>query len=218
MQKPLLMENGKAKRQAFKNNKFSENQILKEYESRKSAYRNTSIQTSENFFDDSDMVSDYFLIVIHDNYYNVPLLTARYYYHTTPIEKSLKGDDETCSKHNIGFDSIRNSKLFLSDRLSGNVNNTVYRRNRNYIFLLFYLEILSRHKDGQFILMARKEKHDKLLKKYIEIGLEIAGSNVHKSKEHWILIGDVKACKNKLHLPLLLKLSLLLKTIKYKIN
>lgn len=207
---------GEVKRQAFIKNKLNQDLINKETLSRKTAYKNTSIKTGESFFDDSDMLSDYFLVVIYHKRLNIPLLTARYYYDKTVIANCLKGDNEN-EKNNFHI-NLAESKLFLSDRLSGNINSPVYRRYRNYIFLLFYIEILLHNKDSQFILMARKEKYDKLLKKYLQIGLTLIGANMHKGKEHWILLGDVQTCETKLKLTLITKLLLIYKKLIFKLT
>ncbi len=163
------------------------------------------------------MLSDYYLIVIYDQPTGMPLLTARYYYDKKVIATCLKGDGEP-AENNPKIESMGDGPLFLSDRLSGNTNSSLYRQYRNYIFLMFYLEILTYHKEGQFILMARKEKQDKLLKKYQAIGLKVIGSNIHKGKEHWILLGDVQACEAKLNLSFALKLLLRIKKLKRNFN
>lgn len=209
---------GMLKRKAVIENRFHNDLISKEEISRKSAYKNSIIQTNDSFFDDSDMQSDYYLVVIYDKQLNIPLLTARYYYDKSTIGKSLSGDNNIDTKSILNIETIQDGHIFLSDRLSGNSNHSEYRRHRQYIFLLFYMEILLRNKGKQFILMARKEKHDKLLKKYLQIGLQIIGSNIHKGKEHWILLGDVEVCEAKLKLSTLKKFVLLFKKVTFNIK
>ena len=214
MQKPMVLADGTIKRLATIQNKFNEGLITKEAISRKTAYKNTNIKTGESFFDDSDMNSDYYLVVVYDQCLNIPLLTARYYYDKAAIAKCLRGDDSASTINPLEIQKLIESKLFLSDRLSGNVNSPVYRKYRHYIFLLFYLEMLIYNRDSQCILMARKEKYDKLMKKYVQIGLNIIGSNTHKGKEHWILLGKVKICEAQLKLPPAIKALLIYKNFK----
>jgi hypothetical protein len=40
--------------------------------------------------------------------------------------------------------------------------------------------------------MVRKENKDKQLLKYLKLGFVLIGSTMHKSKEHSIIIGDLK--------------------------
>jgi hypothetical protein len=194
MQKPLALTDYTFKRSPFTASKLNEGLILKEAISRRAAYKNTIIKTGESFFDDSDMSSDYYLVVVYDKTSNVPLLTTRYFFDKSVIARSLKGDDnkEFDFKDKLELTKIKEGDIFLADRLSGNTNNIVYRNHRNYIFLLLYAEMLIRNKNSRFILMARKEKDDKLLKKYLKLWLTNIGSTTHKGKEHWILLGDMK--------------------------
>lgn len=213
MQKPLLLEDNTIKRLAFTENKHYEGLILKELHLRQFAYKNTSIKTGESFFDDSDMVSDYYLVVIYDKKLNTPLLSARYYYNKAIIAKCLTGENSYKVHENISND-LKKEAMFLLDRLSGNIYSSIYRKYRDYIFMLLYTEIFVQNIDSKFILMARKEKYDKLLKKYLQIGCNIIGENIHKGKEHWILIGNVNTCKGKLKLKSLMKIILGLKKLK----
>ena len=214
LQKPY----GMVKRKLVIENEFHNDLISKEEVSRKSAYKNSTILTNDSFFDDSDMQSDYYLVIVYDKRLNIPLLTARYYYDKSTISKSLSGDNNIDTKNILNLETIQDGHIFLSDRLSGNPNSSEYRRHRQYIFLLFYVEILLRNKGKQFILMARKEKYDKLLNKYLQIGLQIIGSNTHKGKEHWILLGDVEVCEAKLKLSILTKFVLLFKKFTFNIK
>ena len=214
LQKPY----GMVKRKPVIENELHNGLISKEEISRKSAYKNSTIQINDSFFDDSDMQSDYYLVVIYNKRLNMPLLTARYYYDKSNISKSLSGDNNIDIKKILNLETIQDGHIFLSDRLSGNPNSSEYRRHRQYIFLLFYVEILLHNKGKQFILMARKEKYDKLLKKYLHIGLQVIGSNMHKGKVHWILLGDVEACEAKLKLSTLTKFVLLFKKFTFNIK
>jgi len=63
--------------------------------------------------------------------------------------------------------------------------------------------------------MARKEKHDKLLNKYLLLGLRVIGSNTHKDREHWILLGDVNVCYSKLKLSFLSRLIVISKRLTF---
>ncbi|PBQ34661.1 hypothetical protein CNR22_23755 [Sphingobacteriaceae bacterium] len=174
------------------------------------AYKKTSIKTGPDFFDDSDMQSDYYLVIVYDKKTNTPLLTARYYFEKEAILKCLQGDENGTLALNPYL--YNENELFLSDRLSGNTSSKIYRRYRNYIFLLFYKEIIRRNNCCKFILMARKQPQEKLLSKYLRLGLDVKGSNVHKGKAHWILLGDLKKIKRSFTQTLFSTLYLLVKT------
>ena len=203
MQKPTILDENTTERRSVINNEINKNLISKEAFLRKSAYKNTSITIDESFFNDSDMKSEYYLIVIYDNKLNIPLLTARYYFDKSIINKYLKGDsadlkidnhesEQSALKDLINLKKFKEGRLFLIDRMSGNTNCSLYRHYRNYIYLLFYSELLIHNKNCKFIAMARREKFEKLLTKYLRLGLRIIGSTTHKGKEHWILSGDLK--------------------------
>ena len=218
LQKPILLPNGETVRKPATDNIAPGDLILKESVSRRLAYKNTPIKTGESFFNDSDMVSDYYLVVVYDKKSGLPLLTARYYFDRSVIARCLAGDESQETRQENFSDSfdlakLKEGEIFLADRLSGNTGSSVYRRYRNYIFLLFYSEILLRNKACKFILMARKEKHEKLLKKYLSLGLKVIGSNRHKEKEHWILLGDLKNGYAHLKLSSMLSLILFLKKL-----
>jgi hypothetical protein len=146
--------------------------ISRENMLRRSAYRNTSINTDESFFDDSDMQSEYSLLVVYDVNTSEVLLTARYY---TYLKSDFPDDD-----------------VFLIDRMSANISSQVYRQYRNRIHVLFYLELLRHNRNRRIMAMARSTKDDKLLKKYLGIGLEVVGKRMHQGQEHWILLGDAE--------------------------
>ncbi len=214
LHQPVISFNGEVKRVAVAQNKQSEKLIAYETFLRKAAYKNTIIKTGDSFFDDSDMISDYFLVVVYDKKRNTPLLSARYYFDRLVISKCLRGDEKNEAVTEL-LDKYKfeNLELFLSDRLSGNVNSPIYRIYRSYIFLLFYLQILIHNRNCKFILMARKEKHDKLLKKYLNLGLNTIGSTKHKDRDHWVLLGDVEHCYTQQKMPFLFKCIFRLKTL-----
>jgi hypothetical protein len=195
MQPPGL--SGTGKRRPAGASALAEQLLVHEETLRKSAYQNTDIQTDASFFDDADMRSVYYLVIVYDKRSNTPLLSARYYFERPVIDGYLKGDDtqettreeyETMSC----FRACKEERVFLADRLSGNTENELYVRNRSTIFLQFYLEILRHNRTGKFILMARKEPYERLLTKYLRLGLTIVGSTRLRGKAHWILLGDIK--------------------------
>ncbi len=197
MQSAIILPDGKTKREIFNKNKINQNLVLQETFLRKLAYKTTSIKTGASFFDDSDMISEYYLVVVYDESSNTPLLSARYYFDKSVISNYLNGYVNIESKKinnecKLNLNDFKKAKIFLADRLSGNLSSFIYRHCRNYIFSLFYKEIVSHNKDCKLILMARKEKHEKLLKKYLFLGFDVIGSKVHNEKEHWILLTDLK--------------------------
>jgi hypothetical protein len=171
-------------------------QKLIEHESflRKLAYKNTPIQTSGAFFDDSDMQADYFLLVIYDNSTATPLLSTRYYFDSERIAECLRGDGGT----GIIPEALQNelqsgtTKVFLADRLSGNLSSSIYRENRKAIFSLLYSTIFNSYPECTLVLMVRKEPGNKLLEKYTAIDFSIQGSVNHKGKPHWIISRKMK--------------------------
>lgn len=214
LNQPVISFTGEVKRVAIAQNKQSEKLIAYETFLRRTAYKNTIIKTGESFFNDSDMISDYFLVVVYDKKTNTPLLSARYYFNSLMINKCLRGDEnEENATEFFVKNKLKNEELFLSDRLSGNINSPIYRLHRSYIFLLFYLQIFTLNRNRKFILMARKEKRDKLLKKYLNLGLNTIGSTKHKGKDHWILMGDVEKCYTQQKIPFLFKYIFKLKNL-----
>jgi hypothetical protein len=223
MQKPLVLSDNIIKRRPVIASKLNEDLISKENISRRAAYKNTIIKTGESFFDDSDMPSDYYLVVVYDKTSNVPLLTARYFYGNSVIARSLKGDGNAENvaidlKDKLDLTKIKEGDIFLADRLSGNTSSIVYRHYRDYIFILLYIEMLIRNKNSKFILMARKEKDDKLLKKYLKLWLTVIGSTAHKGKEHWILLGDMKTTYSNSKKPIPIRILLLSKNLRLYFN
>jgi hypothetical protein len=182
---------------------------------RRQAYKNTLIKTDESFFDDSDMKSEYYLVVVYNKKTETLLLSTRYYFDKIIIEKYLEGDSADKSNQ-TNSTSLRISthfeegKVFLADRFSGNVSSAIYRKYRNYIHLLLYSEIIQRNKNCQLILMARRDKQEKLMTKYVRLGFNIVGCVAHKGKLHWILLCDLK--RNYTYLKLSMFSNLLLMT------
>jgi hypothetical protein len=145
---------------------------------RRTAYRTTTIETNGQFFDDSDLTQPYSLIVVYDESSRAALLTARYY---------------DCAKAIPGLISEEKIKEYiLVDRMSANTGALAYRYSRNRIHVLFYLELLRQNRNRKILAMARKEPGDKLLNKYLSIGLEVIGITVHQGMDHWILSGCVE--------------------------
>jgi hypothetical protein len=193
MKKPLVLVDKVTKRTPVVASGIAENLILAESILRRAAYKNSSIKTGESFFDDSDMGSEYYLIIVYHKKLNTPLLTARYYFDKSAIAKCLNGDSSSENeKSAFHINKFKEGEVFLIDRMSGNSNSSTYRQYRNYIHFLFYSEILTHNKDCKLIAMARREKHEKLLTKYIRLGFNIVGTTIHKEKEHWILVADLK--------------------------
>ena len=177
---------------------FTENLISLEGQLRRLAYRNTTVDVNESFFDDSDMQMEYRLVIIYDKKTGTPLLSARYYYDQETIFRYLKGDqvaEDALSDQYLELDinNYRNGTLFLADRLSGNLDHPLFQQQRARIFLLFYLEMYKHNKTADFILMARKEKTERLLTKYLRLGLTVIGTNSLRGKDHWILLGNMSA-------------------------
>lgn len=222
LQKPAVSESADIKKNSAKKEMF-EKLISGEAFLRRLAYKNTSIKTDESFFDDSDMKSDYYLIIIYDKKSNIPLLTARYYFDKSVITKYLKGDDIPAQEpavkaDSLNIDKFKEGEIFLIDRMSANNNCSTYRQCRNYIHLLFYLELVTRNKGCKIIAMARKEKYEKLLAKYHRLGLGVVGATRHKSVEHWILMGDLKKCYSQLKMSTMLNIMLISKNLFFKLK
>lgn len=186
-QKSLLYQ-----RRATETNQHTSSLIEHEKYLRKTAYQNTTINTTVSFFDDSDMVSSYYLVVVFDKLTNTPLLSSRHFYSKKLIEKCLKGEDPNAYQCSIDINDFEEGSVFLADRLSGNIDNPFYLENRSVIFTTYYSEILAHNKNSTLILMVRKEAEDKQLKKYLHLGFQMAGSTVHKGKVHWIIFVDLK--------------------------
>ncbi len=212
MQKPITL----GKREPFNKGKITEDIILKETFLRRTAYANAIIKTGESFYDDSDMQSDYYLVIVYDKKTNTPLLSARYYFDKEVIANYLQGDEnqepneynnEVCQT----LSTYKEGELFLADRLSGNTANPIYKLHRNYIFLVFYLAVLKHNNHRSFIIMARKEKHERLLTKYLRLGLHVVGSTKLRGKEHWIVLGDIRKIYTQQKLATLANIIMILK-------
>jgi hypothetical protein len=201
MQIPIILNGNNTERKPAVGEEVYEEIVSLEAFLRKKAYKNTIIKTSNSFFDDSDMKSEYYLIVVYDELTKTPLLSSRYYFNKSIIANYLKGDSHSVVESNdfveiLDLNNYKDGEIFLADRLSGNISSDVYRKNRNQIFTLFYSEITAYNKNGKLILMVRKEKKDKLLSKYVCLGFNVIGSVMHNGREHWVIIGDLKRYKN----------------------
>jgi len=131
-------------------------------------------------------------VVVYDKVSGTPLLSARHYFDKSLISKFLKGDNNLEIEHSkFHLDNYPNGKVFLADRLSGNICSSIYRKYRADIFSLYYSEIVNSNKNCTLLLMVRKEKRDKQLSKYLSIGFTIIGSTLHKGKEHSIILRDL---------------------------
>lgn len=197
MRIPVISSSGEVKRVSLNDDRTLGAFIEYENFLRKSAYKNTSINTNDAFFDDTDMVSGYYLLVVYEGFTRTPLLSCRYYCDKEVIKKYLGGDNDSNAEliyldNKFDINNYDKGKLFLADRLSGNVNNQRYRQNRPIIFSLFYSEISRRMKSNVLLLMIRKEKYDKQLSKYLRMGFVLLGSTLHKGKEHDIVLIDWK--------------------------
>jgi hypothetical protein len=163
---------------------------------RRKAYQNTVLTVTESFFDDSDMLSEYFLTLVFDCVSQTPLLSSRYYFDKVLIEKYLKGDHKKNFEFLYGGGRFElNDKLFLADRLSGNFKNELYRKHRSEIFSLYYTAIVRDNPNCSLVLMVRKDNGDKQLKKYLDLGFNLLGSTWHKGKEHSIIIAETSKWK-----------------------
>lgn len=195
MQPPITLADNRTKRKSVINDEISETLLAQEELLRKSAYRNTTIKTDESFFDDSDMKSEYYLIIIYDKVSNTPLLSSRYYFDKSVIAKCLKGDNNSdiglrYLSEKFNLENYNEGNIFLADRLSGNIKSSIYRQYRSNIFSLYYSEIVNNNKYCTLLLMIRKEKRDKQLSKYLNMGFVFIGSTLHKGKEHSIILRD----------------------------
>lgn len=184
MQPPSVPAGSTGRRKPVAAHARHEALIMQEGRLRRKAYRNTLIQTDDAFFDDSDMSSDYYLLVVYDKRSGTALLSARYYFSDADITRRLKG-------HLPVAENRGEKGLFFIDRMSANQHALRYRQHRAHIHLLFYSELAARTKGCCFVAMARKEKAEKLLKKYLRLGMQVSGDMVHQGKAHWILTGDM---------------------------
>lgn len=191
MQIPILSTNNTTKRQSYIKDWKVESLISNEAFLRRNAYKNSTIKTAESFFDDSDMKSEYYLVIVYDKASNTPLLSARHYFDKSSIAKFIKGDDDLETKlSDFNPASFPDGKLFLADRLSGNISSSIYRRYRSNIFSLYYSELVNKNKNCTLLLMVRKEIHNKQLSKYLNLGFIPIGSTLHNGKEHTIIVRD----------------------------
>lgn len=192
-----LPEGETFRRKPFENNPSSGSLLDKEAFLRRFAYRATILNINESFFDDSDMKSDYFLVVVYDPNSGAPLLSSRYYYHKPVIENYLKGDDRSLPEFSVQnrrfeLDSYSDGEIFLIDRLSVNLSHSLYRLYRSQILSLFYSEVLDKNQMASVLLMVRKEGRDQQLVKYLDLGFDRIGSVTHKGRLHHVILGDLK--------------------------
>lgn len=197
MKPPVHLAEGSYKRQSEFESEKIQTIISLESFLRRNAYKNTTIKTNEFFFDDSDMKSEYYIVVVYDKISNTPLLSARHYFDKNIISKYLRGDnDQDVELSYLGeefkIDLYQDDKVFLADRLSGNISNSIYRKYRSNIFSLYYSEIVKNNNNCTLLLMVRKEKYDKQLSKYLKMGFVVIGSILHKGKEHTLILRDLK--------------------------
>lgn len=145
------------------------------------------------------MRSDYYLLIVYHGRSQKPLLSARYYFDKLLIEKTTKGSpnvgvDHPVFSNTLTLDKFKQGEIFLSDRLSGNHFNTIYRRYRTYIHALFYSELRLRNNNCNYIIMARKEKQDKLLTNYLKWVLKLLASQTTKKKNtgfYWVILKKI---------------------------
>lgn len=188
----LPSADGRQTRKAATNSELLQQLLAKEAILRQLAYKNTIIKTDESFFDDSDMKSEYYIVVVYDKVSGTPLLSARYYFDKSLISKFLKGDNDLeIERLKFNLDNYADGKIFLADRLSGNISSSIYRKHRADILSLYYSEIVNNNRNCTLLLMVRKEKRDKQLSKYLKMGFTIIGSTLHKGKEHSIILRDL---------------------------
>jgi hypothetical protein len=201
MHQPVLRDDKFIRQPAIKN-ELNELLVFAESHLRKMAYRNVPMQTGKHFFDDSDMQSAYRLVIIYNPKTKTPLLSARYY--------SDAGTIAHCLKENMAMPVSK--QTFLLDRLSGNISSKLYRRHRNYIFALFYAEVLRENQDSNLIIMARSGRNEKLLASYRRLGFKVAGATQHQEKKHWILSANLEECYRQVKKYSALRVFLFIKT------
>ncbi|MBL4735619.1 MAG: hypothetical protein JKY18_09845 [Flavobacteriales bacterium] len=181
-----------AERESKQPSKLKTELLEAEAQLRKLAYLNTTIQTDHQFYTDQDMISDYYLVVVYDKKNKTPLLSSRHYFNHQVIGKMLRGDETAIGSTSINLSEFEPDEIFFCDRLSANVNHAYYQRYRRYIFLQYYAEIHNQNRSRMYILMARSEQPEKLLTKYLRLGLVITGSVLHNGIKHWVLLGNVE--------------------------
>lgn len=192
MKPPIFLKNGNVNRQLLEID--DEGKILIDYESylRRKAYQNTTINIDESFFNDIDMTANYFLVVVYDSISNTPLLSSRHYFDKQIILQYLKGDNNKEMDTSIfSIEEYDFGKIFLADRLSGNIGNLIYLQHHTEIFSLYHSEIVSKNQNCTLLLMVKKEKEERQLSKYLGLGFDIIGSTIHKGREHSIIIRDL---------------------------
>jgi hypothetical protein len=197
MQPPIPGPDNTTTRQWENKDEKTKNLVSFEAALRRSAYQNTTINTDEFFFDDTDMHSDYYLVVVYDNKSDTPLLSSRHYFDKTIISNYLKGDycvapELTYLGEKFDLNRYSEGSIFLADRLSGNMDHAIYQQHRKRIFSMYHQAIFKNYFDCSLLLMVRKEKQEPQLSKYLQLGFSVIGSTIHKGKEHSIILMDFK--------------------------
>lgn len=170
---------------------------------RRLAYSNTSLNVDASFFDDSDIQSPYYIIVVHHKKSKTPLLSVRYYFEKSIIHRYLNGCSDPNSNYSTSIDYLetkRHGEIFLADRLSGNLKHPIYKRYRYFIFFLLYKTLYTQHMNTEFFLMAKDDFSNRLLNKYLKLGLSVYGDTIHNGVKHWILLGNFNEMFNKIKL------------------
>ncbi len=197
MDPPILKADNTTIRQAQLKEERMEKLVSFEAFLRRTAYKNTTIKTDASFFDDSDMKSEYDLVVVYEKASNTPLLSSRHYFDKSVIANYLNGDNNRevelmYQGKKFDLDNYPNGHVFLADRLSGHKSSSIYLNHRTTIFSTCYAEIVNRNRNCTLLLMVRKEHPDNQLNKYLNLGFSILGSTLHKGREHTIILRDLK--------------------------
>ncbi|OFZ16695.1 MAG: hypothetical protein A3D92_03530 [Bacteroidetes bacterium RIFCSPHIGHO2_02_FULL_44_7] len=165
---------------------------------RRKAYAHVQITKGEVFFNNSDLNSGYFILLVYSSEDRTPLLSARYYFDPIKLKSSLKFDAlEEPSKTDLELlfllhHKLNQNKLFLIDRMSANAGHPLYRRHRNTVLSAMHYELFLHTRDCLYIGLARKEPLDKLKLKYQQFGMKAIGTITHQDKLHWVLKGNME--------------------------
>ena len=193
MKPPMILSDGESIKITANSNSESSRILKAEEWLRKTAYSRTNLQLGKSFFSDEDMTSEYFLIVVYEKSNNTPLLSLRYFFNKTVIEKLLKGESNAVIEENEVercLNLLDHKDVFLIDRMSANTQSKTYRKYRNYINLVILRELMHRTPGRKFFAMARSIPSEKLLIKYIRMGFSVGGSIIHNKVKHWVLVTD----------------------------
>lgn len=170
-----------------------ENQLFLAQEAhlRKVAFASLPVGKSDAFYSDEDLNHPFFLFGVFEQRTNTLLLSCRCYTNLGDIEKSVQSKNQNL----VDLDKYENGQLFLADRLSANSTHPLFIAHRKRIFRRFYLGIQQVYQGADFLLMARSENPEKLLTKYVRLGLNIQGSVQHHGIKHWVLLGSIQKSK-----------------------